>query len=87
MKHTCHAKNCTAEVPPRLFMCKPHWRRLPKHLQDAIWEHYEPGQEVRKDPSREYLSAADDAVKWLAEKEAEDQAKRDELSRQGELGL
>lgn len=69
MPHTCHAMGCKAHVPPRLFMCRRHWRKLPKEAQRQIWTTYRPGQEVRKDPSREYLAVAQHAIKLLARKE------------------
>lgn len=65
--HQCHCPHCTTAVPPRLFGCKSCWYALPKRLRDAIWDTYVPGQEVRKDPSPEYLAAAHTAVEWLRE--------------------
>lgn len=56
--HTCHAEGCTAAVPPRLLMCARHWRMVPRAMQSALWAVYVPGQEARKDPTREYLAAA-----------------------------
>jgi hypothetical protein len=53
-----------------MFMCKRHWFMLPKSTRDAIWDVYVPGQEVRKDPSDEYLAVVGDAIDWLAAKEA-----------------
>lgn len=67
--HRCHATGCDRAVPPRMFMCKPHWFRLPKGLRDEIWRHYRPGQERMRNPSRAYLKAARRAVEWLEEKE------------------
>jgi hypothetical protein len=64
--HHCHAIGCEVRVPPRLFMCRPHWFMLPKHLRDAIWRTYRPGQEVDKNPSPEYIEAAQMARYWLA---------------------
>ena len=58
-------------VPPRMFMCKQHWFMLPKATRDRIWDVYVPGQEVRKDPTREYLAVARDAIEWLAAREAQ----------------
>lgn len=56
--HTCHAYGCTTPVPPKMFMCLPHWRQVPKALQREIWRHYQPGQENRKvAPTEEYLDA------------------------------
>lgn len=34
---------------------------LPLNLRSAVWRHYVPGQEQRKDPSASYM-----AVAWLA---------------------
>jgi len=65
-EHTCHAYGCTKKVPPRMFMCRPHWFALPKAKRDAVLAAYVPGQERRMDPSDEYLEAAMDAVNWLA---------------------
>ena len=55
MTHTCHAINCTNTVPPKLLMCRSHWRKVPKALQKAIWSTYVTGQEARKDPTALYL--------------------------------
>lgn len=67
--HLCHAEGCTRPVPPKMFMCKPHWFALPKETRDAVWATYRPGQEVDKDPSDEYLAVAIEAINWLAHKE------------------
>lgn len=65
--HTCHWPGCTKHVPPAMWGCKPHWFALPKRLRDRIWATYRPGQEITKDPSREYLAAADDVQHWILE--------------------
>lgn len=52
-----------------MFMCKRHWYMVPKHLRDAIWANYRPGQEVTKDPSSEYLEVAMQAIRAVADKE------------------
>jgi hypothetical protein len=66
MSHTCHAPGCDVPVPPKLFACKAHWFSLPKHLRDAIWRHYRPGQERDKNPSAAYVAAARAAQEYLA---------------------
>ena len=38
---------------------------LPKFLQDLIWRHYRPGQEVDKRPSRKYIQAANAVQLWI----------------------
>lgn len=60
--HTCHAHECPMLVPPRLFMCLPHWRSLAKVTRDAVWREYRPGQEIRKNPSLRYLAVQRFAV-------------------------
>ena len=68
-RHLCHARGCHVPVPPRMFMCKRHWFMLPKATRDAVWAVYVPGQEIRKDPTDEYMAVAMDAIEWLAAKE------------------
>lgn len=53
-----------------MFMCRRHWYMVPRTLRSAIWRTYSPGQEIRRDPSPEYLRAAIDAVKVVAQIEA-----------------
>lgn len=69
MSHYCHARGCTKMVAPKLFMCVRHWEMLPQRMQRAVWRTYTPGQEVRKDPSKEYLEVTREAIMWLAEYE------------------
>lgn len=68
-QHTCHAARCPLPVPPQMFMCRRHWRMIPKRMQRELWAVYVPGQEERKDPSREYLQVAKRLVHYVAEKE------------------
>lgn len=60
-EHHCHAIGCTVRTHPKFFMCRRHWFMVPRHLRDRIWATYVPGQEVRKDPTVEYLEAAERA--------------------------
>ena len=69
MAHTCHATACSKRVPPEMFMCRPHWYKVPKLLRDLIWKHYRRGQEKDWQPSREYLEAAKRAVIAVAKLE------------------
>lgn len=62
MSHTCHAHDCEVDVPPAMFMCKPHWYSLCKPTRDAIWREYRPRQEVTKRPSLRYLAVQRFAV-------------------------
>ena len=68
-KHICHAEGCEVEVPPRLLMCARHWRMVPVAIQRAVWATYVPGQEIRKDPTSEYLRVAFEAIHAVAVKE------------------
>ncbi len=67
--HLCHAEGCPIGVPPARLMCLTHWRMVPRPLQRAVWHTYVPGQETRKDPTAEYLDAAEQAVRAVAYKE------------------
>lgn len=71
--HTCHARNCSKEIPPRMFMCFRHWRMIPRRMQTALWDVYVPGQEARKDPTDEYLLIARDLIDYVAKKEGIDE--------------
>ncbi len=66
MNHECHAINCTRIVPPKFLMCATHWRMVPKPLQARVWAAYVPGQEIRKDPTPEYMDAQQAAVAAVA---------------------
>lgn len=63
--HRCHAKGCTLKVPPERLMCKRHWFMVPRYLRDRIWATYQPGQCDTKDPSPEWLKAADAAIEYI----------------------
>lgn len=67
--HRCHAVDCPTPVPPAKLMCLHHWYMVPVVLRHDVWNAYVPGQEIRKDPTPEYLAAADAAIQAVAEKE------------------
>lgn len=69
--HTCHWPSCSQPVPPKLWGCRKHWFKLPKLIRDKIWRHYVPGQEIRKDPTSEYLEVATEADTWARNYEKE----------------
>lgn len=69
LKHECHATGCVIEVPPRMLMCLRHWRMVPSIIQRQIWATYQSGQEIRKDPTAEYLDAQHAAVRAVEQKE------------------
>lgn len=64
--HFCHADGCTVLVAPRFLMCPRHWRMVPPDIQRAIWSAYVPGQEIRKNPTAEYMAAFEMAVNAVA---------------------
>lgn len=68
--HHCHARKCKRPVAPKFFMCARHWRMIPRKMQNELWAVYVPGQEIRKDPSPEYIAVAMRLVNYVAEKEA-----------------
>lgn len=67
MSHICHWPNCIKEVPPAMWGCKEHWFKLQKYLRDKIWNSYIHGQEIRKDPSPEYVAVAKEVQLWILE--------------------
>ena len=66
MSHQCHAVGCREEIPPRLHMCAKHWRIVPRAVQQLLWTHYRPGQEVDKQPSVEYIATAFVSISCVA---------------------
>ncbi len=69
MNHHCHARGCARAVPPEMLFCYPHWRRVPKNIQRAVWATYRPGQCDDKDPSEAWHEAADAAIGFVAQLE------------------
>ncbi len=73
MEHHCHAKDCKQEVPPRLLMCLGHWRLVPRRIQHAVNDAFNPRQcqqvQDRPHPSGAWMVAADAAIcaVWLQE--------------------
>ena len=63
--HHCHWPSCDATVPPALWGCYRHWMKLPVRLRDAVWEEYQPGQEVLGTPSAKYLRVAEEVQAWI----------------------
>jgi len=57
MAHLCHATSCEKQVPPLLHFCAFHWQFVPAKLAHNLVTNYRTGQEIRKDPSPEYIEA------------------------------
>lgn len=64
-KHTCHYPGCNLQVPPAMWGCKKHWFKLPANLKFKIWTTYNPGQEISKTPSKEYIEVAKEVQDWI----------------------
>ena len=69
MAHHCHAVPCKVQVPEKLLMCSPHWRKVPRDIQARVWATYRDGQEREKNPSLAWCQAADAAVASVATRE------------------
>ncbi len=50
-------------------MCLNHWHMVPNAVQDLIWKHYRPGQEIDKEPTIEYIATAFVSISCVALKE------------------
>lgn len=65
MSHACAIPECTRPTKDQQLMCWPHWRRVPHHLNRAIFQTYRSG------PRAEYTANVAEAVRIVTEKEAE----------------
>ena len=63
--HTCHWPGCSRQVPPALWGCAAHWRKLPLDIRMNIWQAYRIGQEETGRVSEKYLEAAQVAQEWI----------------------
>jgi len=63
--HYCHWPGCRTPVSPKLWGCKRHWYALPKELRNKVWDAYVPGQEIRKDPTGEYMDVMAELYAWI----------------------
>jgi hypothetical protein len=64
MSHACAIPGCERPAKDRQLMCWPHWRRVPKHLNRAIFETYAGG------PVADYRANVAEAIRIVSEKEA-----------------
>ncbi len=62
----CPVKGCTAHAKPGQLMCWPHWRRVPKALNRAVFDTY---ANLRGDPQA-YRQARDAAIAAVNAKES-----------------
>ena len=68
-EHTCHARGCFKACKPEMLMCYSHWKMVPKKLQLAVYKTYRNGQCTDKNPSAEWIKAANAAINAVYEKE------------------
>lgn len=79
----CPIKGCTAHAKPGQLMCWPHWRRVPKALNHAVFETYRGLTHGRQGTTEEaiaaiasYRQARDAAIEAVEAKEAEEAVKQ-----------
>ena len=65
MPHPCPVANSTAQAKDRQLMCWPHWRRVPRALNHAVFDTY---RDLRNNPAA-YRQARDAAIAAVEEKE------------------
>ena len=70
MKHICHAVGCSVPCQPEFLMCRKHWGLVPQVLKARVYRHYRRGQCDDKNPSRYWLEAAAEVIKYVAQREA-----------------
>lgn len=64
MSHACAIPGCTLQAKDGQLMCWPHWRRVPKALNRAIFDTYANG------PRESYRENVAEAVRVIQAKEA-----------------
>jgi hypothetical protein len=67
--HACHAVDCDTPCKPEYLMCFHHWRMVPQRLAKAVYATYRHGQCDDKAPSREWMVAANAAIRHVAERD------------------
>jgi len=63
--HGCHWPGCNEQVPPALWGCKKHWFALPPLLRTKVWAAYKIGQEIKLNPSPEYIAVMKEVQLWI----------------------
>lgn len=63
--HHCHWPGCAKQVPPAMWGCTYHWKKLPPDLRAEIWRTFRPGQEKTMTPSAGYVAAARKVQDWI----------------------
>lgn len=65
MSHPCAIPDCSRPAKDRQLLCWPHWRRVPKALNRAIFDTFAKG------PRDAYEANVAEAIRVIQEKEAE----------------
>ncbi len=65
MSHPCAIPSCTRPAKDRQLMCWPHWRRVPRALNRAIFDTYANG------PRDAYRANVEEAIRIIQQKETE----------------
>ncbi len=66
--HPCPIAGCTRNAKPNQLMCWPHWRRVPRVLNHAVFDTY---RNIRNDPDS-YRDARTAAIAAVEAKEADE---------------
>lgn len=66
MSHACAIPGCERPAKDQQLMCWPHWRRVPRALNHAVFDTY---RNIARDPAA-YRQARDAAVNAVIAKEA-----------------
>jgi hypothetical protein len=67
MSHLCAIPDCERPAKDGQLMCWPHWRRVPRALNHAVFDTY---RNIRND-SNAYRQARDAAIAAVVTKEQE----------------
>ena len=65
MSHPCPIAHCTRAAKDGQLMCWPHWSRVPRALNHAVFDTF---GSIHSDPTA-YLQARDAAIAAVEEKE------------------
>ena len=47
-----------------MLACYVHWLQLPLELRVRVWDHYVPGQEITKTPTKAYLEVMHECIEY-----------------------
>lgn len=66
MQHHCHVEGCNNTCIPKYLMCRRHWYKVPKRIQNLVYKYYRVGQCNDMDVSVEWFIAARLAINHVA---------------------